>query len=120
MRAILINPFDKTVSEVETKAGLDDLYEIIKCELITVVSWDMDNALIIDDEGLMVDKEDQEYWWAKGCDQPFAGRGIIIGDNYGENKSTDLKVEDVARLISFPDKDMINPKDYLVWTVTAF
>lgn len=120
MRAILIDPFKESVTAIETKAGLDDLYEILKCDLITVIRWDKGNALIIDDEGLLLDKEDQEYWWVSGYDQPFAGRGIIIGDSYGENKSTDLKIEDIVPLISFPDKDGIDPQSYIKWEITTF
>lgn len=120
MRAILIDPFTRTVSDVDTGAGLDDLYDILKVELITVVNLGKGHALILDDEGLMKPKEEQEYFHLRGAQQPFAGRGLVLGDNYGESRDATLPTEDIAKLVTFLDKEKVEPEEWLGWTITTW
>lgn len=120
MRGILIDPFTRTVSDVETSADLDDLYEILQVDLITVVRIPPNHALILDDEGLLKSKDIQEYFYIDGMAQPLAGRGLILGDSYGENKSAQLPLDLVKNLVSFPSKEDINPSDWTGWTIKMF
>jgi hypothetical protein len=62
MRAILIDPFKRETTEIDIDPSLDNLYQVLGVDLITVVRWDETHALIIDDEGLLKSKEGQEYW----------------------------------------------------------
>ena len=78
MKAILIDPFKRSVEAVDIDPTLDNLYETLDVETITVVRLNPDHALIVDDEGLLKDKDAQEYFWWRGSEQPFAGRGIIL------------------------------------------
>jgi hypothetical protein len=96
MRAILIDPFTRTVSDIDTAAGLDDLYEILQVDLITVMQVGASHAMILDDEGLLKDSSEQEYFQLKGMDQPLAGRGLILADEYGENRPATLSLNSVA------------------------
>lgn len=121
MRAILINPFKREVTEVNTDTSLDDIYNLIRCDTITVVPWDEDHALFLDDEGLLKAKEDQAYWRMLGVDQPFAGRGLIIGDEYGENRDATLSALSVLTGIEFLDPEDVDPDSWTGWTIsTAF
>lgn len=120
MRAILIDPFTRTITDVEIDPTLDNLYQTLGVDLITVVRIEPGHALIIDDEGLLKDKDTQAYFWWKGSDQPFAGRGLILGDNYGENRDASLSLELVQSLVTFCDNANINPEEYLGWHIETF
>jgi hypothetical protein len=114
MRGILIDPFTRTVSEIETSGKLAEIYELLGVELITAVSLGETQSLFLDDEGLMVPKENQEYWNWKGSNQPYAGRGLIIGlDNDGNSIDATMSGLEVAALVSFLDKEDIDPDSYL-------
>lgn len=120
MRAILIDPFTRSISEIDTDASLDEMYSILEVDLITVVRVNKDHAMILDDEGLLQPKITQEYFHVQGSDQPFAGRAMILGDDYGENRAATMTVPEVASLVTFLDKEKIDPEAYCGWTVTAF
>ena len=114
MRGILIDPFTRTVSEVETSGKLAEIYELLGVDLITAVTVGEDQSLFLDDEGLMVPKANQEYWQWKGSNQPYAGRGLILGlDANGDNVDTTMSSLEVAALVSFLDKEDIDPDSYL-------
>lgn len=120
MRAILIDPFTRSIDEVDIDPSLDNLYTTLNVELITVVRWDKENALIIDDEGLLKPRETMEYFWVRGSGQPFAGKGLLLGDDYGENRATTLDLETVRKMVRFLDKEYISPDDFTGWTITVF
>lgn len=120
MRAILIDPFTRTVSDIDTAAGLDDLYDILQVDLITVMQVGASHAMILDDEGLLKDSSEQEYFQLKGMDQPLAGRGLILADEYGENRPATLTLKEVAdKVVWLRNKD-VDPEEWLGWTITAF
>ena len=121
MRGILIDPFTRSINEIETSGTLAEIYSTLEVELITVVSIGQDDALFLDDEGLFVPKEVQEYFYWRGSNQPYAGRGLILGtDEEGENTDTSLTAEDVRRLVTFIDKAEIDPADYCGFTIMAW
>jgi hypothetical protein len=102
MRAILINPFAKTVSEVEYNGHYKHIYELIDCETFTVVRLSRTEVLFIDDEGLIVDKPQRFFSYA-GYPQPLAGIGLILGeDEEGETVATKLTVDQVRDKVTFP------------------
>ena len=120
MRAILIDPFKRDISEIDIDPSLDNLYATLGVDLITVARWDKEHALILDDEGLLKDRESMEYFWIKGSGQPYAGRGLILGDDYGDNRAATLELSAVHEVVSFLDKTLINPEEWTGWTITTF
>jgi len=53
MRAILIDPFNKTVTEVEYDGDIKTAYKLTGCELLTVSYIGQGNdGIFVDDEGL--------------------------------------------------------------------
>lgn len=118
MRGILIDPFTRTVSEIETSGKLAEIYELLGVELVTVVSVGEDQSLFLDDEGLLVPKEEQEYWNWKGSNQPYAGRGLILGlDEDGDNIDATISSLEVAMLVTFLNKEVLDPEDYLGFSI---
>lgn len=120
MRAILIDPFTRLIGEVDTDCSLDQIYDLLGVDLITVVSFDKEHAMFLDDEGLLKLKEGMEYFKVKGANQPFAGRGLIIGDQYGDNRPATLTIEEVASKVTFLDKSEVEPDEWTGWEIRVF
>jgi hypothetical protein len=81
-RAILIDPFTETVSQVtlvDTK--LQTLKNLIECEIITMTGLADGVDMILDDEGLLKDSNSQAYFKFGIASQPFAGKALIVGTN---------------------------------------
>jgi hypothetical protein len=81
-RAILIDPFTETVSQVtlvDTK--LQTLRTLIDCEIITMTGLADGIDMILDDEGLLKDSNSQAYFKFGISSQPFAGKALIVGTN---------------------------------------
>ena len=89
IKAILIDPFTETVSQVtlvDTK--LQTLKHLIECEIITMAGLADGVDMILDDEGLLKDSEFQAYFKFGIGSQPFAGKALIVGtDDEGETVS---------------------------------
>ena len=108
MRAILIDPVAKTVTDVETSGklesidGLPGIYELLKVEIIPAVTLPVEShveTLFLDDEGLL---KPNHFFRMYGYVQPFAGRGLVLGtDGEGDSVSTDFITEGFARLVTF-------------------
>lgn len=105
MRAILINPEAKTVTEVEYTGDYKNIYDHIQAGCFTVVQIDERDSIFVDDEGLY--RLPQFYFMWKGYDQPLAGRGLILGvDAEGESIGTKLPLDYVKSMVSFPDVEL--------------
>ena len=84
IQAILIDPFSEKVTRVETGTSLEDLYNILQCDTITIVGMGFGARafdMIMDDEGLLKDRENQRYFKYKLFSQPYAGRALLTFSN---------------------------------------
>jgi len=79
IKAILIDPFTETVSQVtlvDTK--LQTIYGLLGCDLITITSaFGVD--MVLDDEGLLKNSESQRYFKVGIGSQPYAGKALLVG-----------------------------------------
>ncbi|NBX70010.1 MAG: DUF3846 domain-containing protein [Proteobacteria bacterium] len=93
-RAILIDPFTETITEVKmVDTKLQTIYALIGCELITITNLANGIDMILDDEGLLKDSESQAYFKFGIGSQPFAGKALIIAtDDEGDFASLPEKV----------------------------
>ena len=119
MRAIMIDPFTRKVSEIDTDASLDDLYRLLDVDLITVVQLGAKHAMILDDEGLLKDKSIQAYFTLLGAGQPFAGRGLILADEYGENRAASIPLSAVEQKVVWLENDEVEPDRWTGWEITV-
>lgn len=107
MKAVLINPKDKTVTDVEITGELQHYYKLIECHTITHAPLthvkDMDGhkfTLYVDDEGLFRDV--RYHFTIAGRCGTLVGNGIMVGHD-GEGNSIDcpLTAAEVALDIEF-------------------
>ena len=82
IKAILIDPFNETIMNVtlvDTK--LQTIYALLGCNIITITNLQAGIDMVLDDEGLLKDKESQAYFKFGLHSQPFAGKALVIGTN---------------------------------------
>ena len=80
-KAILIDPFTETVSNVtlvDTK--IQTIYNLLGCDLITITSA-FGADMILDDEGLLKDSDSQAYFKIGIDSQPYAGKALLVGSD---------------------------------------
>ncbi len=95
MKAVLIDPFTREISDVEFEGEtLAALYKLIDCTTVTAVSLVFDDqvvSLFLDDEGLFV--RDQKFWSIFQYPEPLAGRAVILGFDASNGESLDVPVD---------------------------
>lgn len=102
MRAFLIDPFERTLTEVDYDGDFHSIYKL--CDFDT---FDVVNAypypqvdVYVDDEGLF--KEDQAFFLWGDYPQPLSGKGLILGhDLCGDSTEVDLSYEQIKSCITF-------------------
>ena len=92
MRAILINPFDETITEVEYSGDFRQIYELTDCSTFDIVMLCNTDDLYVDDEGLL--KDNRYFSWSG---RNFAGKALIIGhDDEGDSISSTYDLQEVV------------------------
>jgi hypothetical protein len=97
MRSILIDPFTRTVTEVEYNGDFKQIYDLIQCDTYDVARINKHgDGIFIDDEGLFKETE-QKFFLHEDYPQPLAGRGLVLGCNEeGESVEPHDSLMDVA------------------------
>lgn len=105
MRAILINPKDKTITEVDYNGDYKHINQLIDAELFDCVVMDNDgNTIFTDDEGLVNGTASRVGMFRVEGDNPayLAGKGLILGTNgEGNSVATTLPLDWVRERIAF-------------------
>ena len=89
MRAVKIDPVSQTITEINLAKNpnrtLEELYEIIGCELVELVQIDADMVMVCDEEGKC--KTVQGAFTFIGSGMVIAGTAIILGGNGNKFKA---------------------------------
>lgn len=108
MRAILIDPIARTISETEHNGDYRDIYRLLsdpehglEVDDFNTVLWNNRNVVFVDGEGLL--KNPRYFFTIRGYLQPLAGRGLILGLNGPETIATDLTLRQVRPSIGFQE-----------------
>jgi len=113
MRAILIDPFTKTITEVEYSGDYKQIYKLINCDTFTVSCLSDADDLFLDDEGLL---KDNRYFTWNG--HPFAGKGLILAhDDEGDTISTTYDLHEVLDRVEWlPEGHKEEPyMEFIAW-----
>lgn len=89
MKAILINPEDKTVKVIDIEQNNDAIYKAIDCETFACpITYDNGDTMYCDDEGLFIPQKGgiMMHDWA----YPILGKILILGSDEDGN-SVDVK-----------------------------
>lgn len=100
MRAILINPFDQTVTEVDYSGDFRDIYKLIDADCFDCARISRGDGIFVDDEGLL--NQPTHFFQHAEYPNPLAGKGLIVGcDSQGESVSCKTTVEEVKSKVTF-------------------
>lgn len=103
MKAFLINPKANTISQVETDGGLADMYRLLDCSLVDVVSDVIPgHDLWIDDEGLLFEDEAPHgLFHSRLTGQMLAGLALVLSNNgEGDCAPATCSADDVAKYVN--------------------
>ena len=122
IRAILIDPFSKTVTEHRIEQGSDDGYSAMvraiyngERGLITFSGIGAGHSIVVDDEGQMMDWDHQAFFQLGSgeASATFAGRALIVAsDSYGNTTPCRLPlslVQSTCRWIEAKDVEVPAP-----------
>ncbi len=99
MKAFLIDPFEREITEVDYQGDYHEIYYHIKADLFcTVTVSDLGDTLFLDDEGLF--REEQAFFQWIGYGQPLAGRALVLGtDTEGESRDCMISKRDIENSV---------------------
>lgn len=112
MRGILIDPFARTVTETDWTGELHAAYELVGAHPIDVLSLDPLTELILDDEGLLRERQAFFMW---GTYPAFlAGKALVAGTTRdGDWADCQLIVDEVQAQVRWA-----SPLAVLAWMAT--
>lgn len=107
MKALLIDPATKTVTEIEIEKGIKAIQKAIGNECTTFscpITLDNEDTFYADDEGLFHDITGGTMM--KNWSYPIVGKIVVLGTNdKGESVDVKTKAEDLAKLIIWQSKE---------------
>ena len=104
MKAYLIDPFEKSINEVEYSGDYQDIYKLINADLFDVAYIDDGIGVFVDDEGLF---KDNQAFFQVGYAM-LAGYGLVLGtDDEGESIAPDISLKDLAKKITFMSREEV-------------
>ena len=104
-KAFLIDPVAQAITEVEFNGDYREIYKLIDASLFTTVAITEDDAIFVDDEGLLQDG--QRFFMVEGYPQPLAGHGLVLGcDDEGETVAPRISLSELKRRISWARPDL--------------
>lgn len=104
MKAYLIDPFEKSISEVEYSGDFNDIYKLINADLFDVAYIDDKLGVFVDDEGLF--KDNQEFFQVGYA--MLAGYGLVLGtDDEGNSISPNISLKDLAKKVRFLTREEV-------------
>lgn len=100
MKAILINPYDQTVTEVDYSGDYKEIYTLIEADCFDCARISRMDGIFVDDEGLL--HNPTHFFMHAEYPSPLAGKGLVVGCNEGGD-SVDCKttVEEVRAKVRF-------------------
>ena len=105
MKAILINPFTRSVSEVECSGDIQEIYDMLNCGTFTVATFynPSGDGVFVDDEGMLADPAGMGFFYLPELyPQPLAGMGLVLGcDEDGNSTAPVTPLEEIAGLVEF-------------------
>lgn len=116
MRAILIDPVEKSIEEKQIQ-GWEDVKTLIGCDILsdfTITQGEVEGlhvrvAMFLDDDGLMRADNAVTFWPGLGISQPLAGRLVIAVyhvDEEGDMHFVDVMapIDHIRKMMTFTSK----------------
>ena len=83
MKAFLIDPKHRTITEVQHNDTLEDYHRLIGCECMDSATFRRGHTVFVDDTGFYA--REQHFFAIRGYPQELSNRGLVVGiDEEGE------------------------------------
>ena len=108
MKAILINPIDNSVKEVDYNGDYKQIYTYIDATMFGLVDIPNDDSIFIDDEGLF--KDTQHCFLFKGIPTPLCGKALVLGIDHktGDSADANSTILEIRKSITFMGKNRVD------------
>jgi len=113
MRAILIDPEQRSITEIEyDNSDYKNICKLIDATLFDVARFaDTRDAVYVDDNGLSANKR---FFHLDGMATPLAGKGLVLGTDYqGESIEPEATVEGLEKVVMFLSDTW--PREQMLW-----
>lgn len=98
MKAILIDPHQREVTEVEYDGVYTSIYKLIDAETFDLARLPDGDGIFVDDEGLL--KQPIDFFRLQGMTEPLTGKGLVLGsDAEGESIPPKITIEQIKKRI---------------------
>jgi hypothetical protein len=117
MRAILIDPEKRTITEIEFEGDYRKIQAVLGCDRFTSGSRPLNGSLEEGFDSLYVsdddfeDRDDPRFWFQVDADRtplssyPLAGLGLVLGvDEQGGGRDASISVEELTKRIIFTQR----------------
>lgn len=114
MRAVLIDPVARKVTEVEYSGKYTHIYELLSdpdsglnvgtFDLVMFEFDDVPHHLYVDGEGLL--KDPKYFFLLAPYQQPLAGRGLILGELGDDDGPATASLDEVTRRARFAELEV--------------
>jgi hypothetical protein len=120
MKALLIDPYQRKIHEIQISHDLKAWYEVLECDCVDRAEIQRNPQgtraidIWVDDTGL-IDEPVKPTFRLRGREYPLAGYGLVLGANLTNGKSIDcpLCAEKLAPAIMWEEwESRLNPADY--------
>lgn len=105
MKVLIIDPHQKTVTEVEHPDSMAGIYKLLHCEMIEAAYPPLPgkgDLIYVDEEGLLGNLSEQAFFLMEGYPQPLAGYGMVLNTTRaGNDAAAKSSAEDVAKRITW-------------------
>jgi len=100
MRTVLIDPVERSFTEIDYDGNYKSIYTHLGCNLFDVVYTDLGDVYV-DDEGLL--KGSQQFFYIEGIPSPLAGRGLVFGpaDEEGNSTEATVSIDELKKKVRF-------------------
>jgi len=99
--AFLIDPFARTITEVQWNGDFHHTYQLTDCETYDCARINREgDSIYVDDEGLF--KEQTAFFHHADYPNPLAGKGLVLGcDKYGESVTPHTTLAELQEKVTF-------------------
>lgn len=106
MKGYLIDPFKKTIEEVDYDGNFLSIYDFIDAPLFTCVRINSAADFVyVDDEGLL---KPNAFFQITGYPNPLAGKGLVLGsDMKGDSVDPSVDLAWVTANVQFLDEQTV-------------
>lgn len=98
MKAILIDPYAKSVTQVDYDGSLEQAYALTQCDMIEQAHLSNGDVLLVDEEGIY---RQTKAFITPLYYQPLHGRALMVKDHTEWKGEPAMTVEEVKQLIRF-------------------